>query len=77
MQFMENDMADKMRLNLLLSTELYEELEALADDSGGSRSDVVRRALALLKTAQSGKKSGKHLGFAKNPEKLDQEIIGY
>ena len=70
-------MAEKIRLNLQLSEELYNELEIMALDSSTSRGDVIRRALALLKTAQTGKKSGRHLGFAKNPEKLDQEIIGY
>jgi metal-responsive CopG/Arc/MetJ family transcriptional regulator len=70
-------MAEKVRLNLQLSEELYNELETMAADSSASRSDVIRRALALLKTAQNGKKGGRHLGFAKNPEKLDQEIIGY
>ena len=70
-------MADKVRLNLQLSEELYNELEVLANDSATTRSDVVRRALALLKAAHSGKKGGRHLGFAKNPEKLDQELIGF
>ena len=70
-------MAEKIRLNLQLSEELYNELETMASDSSATRSDVIRRALALLKTAQTGKKSGRHLGFAKDPERLDQEIIGY
>ena len=70
-------MAEKVRLNLQLSEELYKELDSMANDTATTRSDVVRRALALLKAAHTGKKGGKHLGFAKNPERLDQELIGF
>ncbi len=70
-------MAEKVRLNLQLSSELYSELEIMADESSSSLSDVVRRSLALMKAAHMGKKRGNHLGFAKNPDKLDQEIIGF
>ena len=70
-------MAEKVRLNLQLSEELYNELEEMASDTVTTRSDVVRRALALLKAAHAGKKSGKHLGFARDSDRLDQEIIGF
>jgi metal-responsive CopG/Arc/MetJ family transcriptional regulator len=70
-------MADKVRLNLQMSEELYNELEAMATDTATTRSDVVRRALSLLKAAHSGKKRGNHLGFVKSAERLDQEIIGF
>ena len=51
-------MAEKVRLNLQLSEELYKELDAMANDTATTRSDVVRRALALLKAAHTGKRSG-------------------
>ncbi len=70
-------MADKVRLNLQLPQELYNQLEVLAEESSTTLSDVVRRSLALMQTAHLGKKRGNHLGFAKNPEKLDQEIVGF
>lgn len=70
-------MAEKIRLNLQLSEELYNELESMASDSATTRSDVIRRALALLKAANSGRKQGKHLGLARKAEQLDQEFIGY
>ena len=70
-------MAEKIRLNLQLSEELFNELEEIASDTATTRSDVVRRALALLKAAHAGKKSGKHLGLARNADRLDQEIIGF
>ena len=70
-------MSEKVRLNLQLSEELYNELEVLANDTATTRSDVVRRALALLQAAHKGKKRGSHLGFVKSAEKLDQELIGF
>ena len=70
-------MSEKVRLNLQLSEELYNELETLADESSTTRSDIVRRALALLKAAHTGRKSKKHLGFTNDPERLDQELIGF
>jgi metal-responsive CopG/Arc/MetJ family transcriptional regulator len=70
-------MVEKVRLNLQMSEELYNELEKLAAESGTTRSDVIRRALGLLKAAYSGRKQGKHLGLARKAEQLDQEFIGY
>lgn len=70
-------MTEKVRLNLQLSGELYSELETMAEESSTTLTEVVRRSLALMKAAHMGKKRGNHLGFAKNPEKLDQEIIGF
>jgi hypothetical protein len=68
---------DKVRLNLQLSRELYAELEEMADKSATTTSDVMRRALALLKAAQAGRSTGKHLGLAEDPDMLDQEIVGF
>lgn len=45
------DMTDKVRLSLQMSTEMNLVLEELALDSGVSRSDVFRQALALAKVA--------------------------
>ena len=69
-------MGHKVRLNLQLSEELNRQLDELAMNSATTKSDVVRRAIALLKTAEKGVKDGKHLGFSAKAEKLDQEIVG-
>jgi hypothetical protein len=68
--------SDKVRLNLQVSTELNRVLEQLSEDTGSSRSDVIRQALALMKVAHEGKKEGRHLGLVEDPKRLDTEIIG-
>jgi metal-responsive CopG/Arc/MetJ family transcriptional regulator len=69
-------MGEKVRLNLQLSSELNEALEEIVDDTGTSRSEVIRQALALMKVAHSAKKQGRHIGLVSDPKKLDTEIIG-
>ena len=69
-------MNDKVRLNLQISDELNQQLELMAENGSTTKSEIIRRALALMKAAQMGAAQGKHLGFAKDVEKLDQEIIG-
>jgi metal-responsive CopG/Arc/MetJ family transcriptional regulator len=69
-------MGEKVRLNLQLSSELNDALEEIVDDTGTSRSEVIRQALALMKVAHSAKKQGRHIGLVSDPKKLDTEIIG-
>ena len=69
-------MTSKLRLNLLLSPELNRVLAEIADDTGSTRSDVIRQALALMKVAHQGKKEGRHLGLVMDPTRLDTEIVG-
>ncbi len=69
-------MADKVRLNLQVSSELNDVLEEIADNSGSTKTDVIRQALALMKVAHNAKKNGKHLGLVADADKLDTEIIG-
>jgi metal-responsive CopG/Arc/MetJ family transcriptional regulator len=69
-------MGDKVRLNLQLSSELNDALEEIVDDTGTSRSEVIRQALALMKVAHGAKKQGRHIGLVSDPKKLETEIIG-
>jgi hypothetical protein len=68
--------AEKIRFNLQVSKELNGVLEQIAADTGGTRTDVIRQALALMKVAHTAKKEGRHLGLVKDRSKLDTEIIG-
>jgi hypothetical protein len=70
------DKAEKVRLNLSLSEEANNVLQALSDDTGASRAEIFKQALALLKVAVEAKKKGQHLGITKDANKLDREIIG-
>jgi hypothetical protein len=68
--------AAKVRLNLSLSEEANNVLQNLSDDTGASRAEIFKQALALLKVAVDAKKKGKHLGITDDAEKLDREIVG-
>ena len=68
--------AEKVRLNLQVSSELNYALEEMADSSGSSKTDIIRQALALMKFAHTAKKNGEHLGVVSDPNKLDTEVVG-
>ncbi len=67
---------EKVRLNLQVSQELSNVLDEIAESSGGSRTDVIRQALALMKVAHEARKDGRHLGLVSERSKLDTEIVG-
>ncbi len=69
-------MADKVRLNLQVPNELNQVLEEISDSTGGSKTDVIRQAIALMKVAQDAKRQGRHLGLVSDSRKLETEIIG-
>lgn len=65
-----------VRMNLQVSTEINDLLEKIADETGSNRSEVIRRALALMKVAHDARQRGKRLGLVADPDKLDTEIVG-
>ncbi len=67
---------EKIRLSLDLSPELNTMLEGLADKSGASKAEVLRRAIALMEVAVDAKKQGRKFGIAEKSEDLITEIIG-
>jgi len=67
---------EKVRLSLQVSDELNEALDLMADETGTTKSDVLRRALVLLKSAHDARKEGFRVGFSRDAGKLDREIIG-
>lgn len=70
-------MGDKtVRLNLELSKKLNRRLEDLAKKTGGSKSDVLRRAIALMEIAVYAKETGKKLGVVDPDQYLEMEIVG-
>lgn len=64
------------RLTLVVTPELHAELEAIADDTGRSMSEVFRAAFALFKTCHNAKRQGQYIGLVSDPSKLDREIVG-
>ncbi|MGI8655511.1 MAG: DNA-binding protein [Pyrinomonadaceae bacterium] len=51
-------------------------LEMLADKTGGTKSDVLRKAISLMEVAVEAKRQGKKFGIAERDQQLSTEIIG-
>ncbi len=67
----------KVRLSMEVSDELAKLLDDLAEDEDVTRTEIVRRALAVLKAYKDQIEVGRtHIGFAKDADKLDLELIG-
>ncbi|MBV9852213.1 MAG: DNA-binding protein [Armatimonadetes bacterium] len=69
--------SEKIRVSLDISPELYSKLQSLARDIHGTKSDVLRKSLALMDVAVQAKKSGKKIGIADRSDQLTTEIIGF
>jgi len=67
----------KIRLNIEVTQELVSLLDSLADLEGTTRSELVRRSISVLKACHEQREIGRpHLGFSKDPQRLDAEILG-
>jgi hypothetical protein len=66
----------KVRLSLDISTEMNSLLEQLSATTGGTKSDVLRKAIALMEIAVDAKRQGKKFGIAEKDQQLATEIIG-
>ncbi|HEX8379206.1 MAG TPA: hypothetical protein VF619_01500 [Allosphingosinicella sp.] len=65
------------RLNIEVSDDVAALLSRVAEKQQTTMTDVVRRALAILKAAEKQKSLGReHFGFVKDPSKLDVELVG-
>ena len=67
---------EKVRISLDISPELNDRLQAMARDIHGTKSDVLRKSLALMEAALQATKEGKKIGFADRSDQLTTEIIG-
>lgn len=75
--FAETEAVPKIRVSLDISPELYAKLQALSHDIRGTKSDVLRKSLALMDVAVQARKQGKKIGIADRSEQLSTEIIGF
>ncbi len=66
----------KIRLSLDISPEANALLETLASSIGGTKSDVLRKGIALMQVAIDAKRQGKKFGIAEKDQVLATEIIG-
>lgn len=69
-------MAKGIRLSLDVSPELNETLESLAEATHGTKSDVLRKAIALMEIAVDAKRDGLKLGVVEKDQRVATEIIG-
>jgi predicted transcriptional regulator len=65
-----------VRLSLELSPQANETLEELSEKIHGSKSEVLRKALALMEVAVRAREQGYKLGIANKDQQLMTEIIG-
>jgi regulator of PEP synthase PpsR (kinase-PPPase family) len=68
--------SDKVKLSLLISPQLNEALETMAQESGTTKSDILRKAIALLEVALDARKEGKGIGIVTKDRQVVTEIVG-
>ena len=69
--------AEKVRLSLNVSPQLNDTLEALANTTHTTKSDVLRKAIALMQVAVEAKDNGQAVGIVdKLHKRLVREIVG-
>lgn len=67
----------KVRLSIEVSKELAALLDSLAENEETSKTEIVRRALSVMKAYKEQANVGrKHIGFTADPTKLDSELVG-
>jgi hypothetical protein len=68
--------AKQVRKQLIIPTEMDQSLTSIAEDSGTTASEVVRKAITLYIVATEKKRQGLKLGFARPEQTLETEVIG-
>ena len=71
------DSNEPVRLSLTVSPELNQLLERLAVAGHMTKSDVLRRAIALYDLAYAAKLNKNHIGFFDQDRTLVTEIVGF
>jgi predicted transcriptional regulator len=70
------DTRAEVRLSLIVSPELNDTLEELADRSRSTKSDVLRKAIALFEVASQAKQKDQKIGILDQEDKVIREIVG-
>jgi hypothetical protein len=67
----------KVRLSIEVSRELAALLDTLAESEETTKSEIMRRALSVMKAFKEQAAVGRrHIGFTADPTKLDAELVG-
>ena len=67
---------DKIRLSFDVTPELNDQLQDIAEEVGGTKTEVLRKAIALMRVAVDAKRDGKKFGVAERNQPLATEIVG-
>lgn len=70
-----NDQKEMIHFNLDLSPELNDTLEQMAKKIGGTKTDVLRQAIALMQIVVTAKEQGRKFGIAEVDQPLATEIL--
>jgi predicted transcriptional regulator len=68
---------ERIRLNLSVSPELNDTLEHLAEASDATKTDILRRAIALFDVISQAKREKKRIGIFDEQKHLETEIVGF
>ena len=67
----------KVRLSLDLSPQTNSLLERVVSDHGTTKSDIMRKAIALVLVAEDARREGRSLGVIDANKQLVAEIVGF
>ena len=66
-----------VRLNVILSDDLDEEIDRAAEETETTKSEILRKALQLYLADREGKRRGLKIGLVEpDSRKLETEIVG-
>lgn len=69
-------MSEKVRLSFEVSPKLNDTLEQLAERSDTTKSEILRKAIALMELAVEAKQKGQSLALTDEDKKIVTMIVG-
>jgi hypothetical protein len=69
-------MVDRVRVSLDVTPQMKDIIDALAEESGTTQADVLRRAVALLKVVKDGESKGETPALVSADGRVTTKIIG-
>jgi hypothetical protein len=69
-------MATKIRLTLDVTDEVNERLNHMVEEAGGSKSDLLRKAIALIELAIKAKRTGNQIAVVDPNLKVVTTVVG-
>lgn len=64
-------------MNIEVSQEVADFLDQISKEEATSKTEIVRRALSVMKAYKSQRKIGRsHIGFTSDPTGLEAEVVG-